>query len=596
MKLDLLNYVCDETDFTVTVTITKEQIEAFHTPPSNYVKSAKQFMEQLKTKSEISFYEIYEDSLQECWERMEKTNYGKPIRLTLARGCPDLQGLSIEWQEEGHIRLRLPEDIERVKQWKVSWILQELKHRLISHREVDTWINPSQLEALWIKAALGIEFSHSINLLHHPLSNPRTYGKDFTIKTDMKSEEIFVTIGCLDTGLQRLKQRVLHALYNAVIKLRTKTTHSGYIIIFEDYVNQKINKIFSGPQVLNVDLPITFIGAISLPSKLVDTMNSKEGQKSLLFQDLVLEIQRVQYASTRQPTTCNESQFLLPFKNNTNHDSLSDHVFSRLGRGRCQILSTIRDGLKKPFYYKEALASAFSSIDFIEPMMRAIHSITSKVSIVELDKLITLIEDFERGILDTLEPKTKPDHIFQCNLQFFPLTAPLGIKRSRSDIDFGGQVGNEWLNVVMKEIINLRGFKVDPKWIADILYPNVTEQAIKNSLALLARAGLIQFDPKLHKYSEKQCHLISGPQAAGENPIRFHRTMLQLTETLMTNSIKEFRVFKSLSVSSTEEKASMMFDFINRFFENVLSKINPSEKGDFVYQLNIQFFPLVKLG
>jgi uncharacterized protein (TIGR02147 family) len=155
----------------------------------------------------------------------------------------------------------------------------------------------------------------------------------------------------------------------------------------------------------------------------------------------------------------------------------------------------------------------------------------------------------------------------------------------------------EWYHCVIREMIDLKGFKEDPRWIAKKLLYTVKADDIAGSLKFLEDKGFIGRDGSGTVF-KKDKTIATGPIGEQEmlNTIvrAFHRTMVRFAEESLANQPKAVRSTSNTTLSLSEKSYELASKRIEQLRMELLEIAKSDETVDRVYQLNINLFPWTK--
>lgn len=153
------------------------------------------------------------------------------------------------------------------------------------------------------------------------------------------------------------------------------------------------------------------------------------------------------------------------------------------------------------------------------------------------------------------------------------------------------KVLSKWYYLVVRNMVNLKDFKYDKKWVAKKLHPFITPSQAEEALTLLLELGLIQFDQG--KVVQASKHQASSDEVQNLAVRNYHSQMIPVAiEALRAKSIKQ-REIRSTTMGVTQETALKLKGKIKDFFNELVDTVAEEDKGktpDDVWQLNLQFF------
>lgn len=151
----------------------------------------------------------------------------------------------------------------------------------------------------------------------------------------------------------------------------------------------------------------------------------------------------------------------------------------------------------------------------------------------------------------------------------------------------------DWHHGVVRELINLKDFVEDPKWIAERLGGKITEAQAKESLELLIRLEILvrnkdgfleQHEPLLTSSDEVPSHVLRS----------LHRTYLRKAINSIFSVPIEKRELSGLIVSVPNHKVKELKEEIKEFRKKLNRKYGLDKNTDDVYYAGLYLFPLTQ--
>ena len=204
------------------------------------------------------------------------------------------------------------------------------------------------------------------------------------------------------------------------------------------------------------------------------------------------------------------------------------------------------------------------------------------LSVRETDYLFALV-DFERA-------KTHP----QKNEAFSRIVRLRGQSKLKFLDADQYEYFSHWYHAAIREFIPLPFFREEPSWIADNLLPRITEAQARRSLELLQRLGLAQRDGngKLAVIAKA----ISSEYEVRTLSLRnFSSEMIDRAKEALDAVPVEQREISGLTMGISDECIDRIKQRVRMFKEEIVSMIvDDKNESHNVYQLNFQFFPLIR--
>jgi uncharacterized protein (TIGR02147 family) len=161
------------------------------------------------------------------------------------------------------------------------------------------------------------------------------------------------------------------------------------------------------------------------------------------------------------------------------------------------------------------------------------------------------------------------------------------------------RLGNEyydvlekWWHLAVREIVALPDARNSSKWIARAIQPNITPREAALSIRLLRRLGLIEKHGD--GWRPVNATIRSDAAVTSVKAAHFHRQMIQLGAEAITRFPASQREISGTTLRIVKSDVPKLKDLMRNFRGELLAMAEHSEKADAVYQMNFQFFPLVK--
>ena len=150
-----------------------------------------------------------------------------------------------------------------------------------------------------------------------------------------------------------------------------------------------------------------------------------------------------------------------------------------------------------------------------------------------------------------------------------------------------------WYHPVVRELIASSGFDGTPAWLANHIYPPITESAAKKSLEVLENLGFIA---KTSEKTWKQTNPIvsTGAEVTSLALFQYHLNMLDLTKDVMQKIPAPLRDISSMTLGVKKERVQELKNKIRDFRQDVLKIVSVDSHPEEVVQLNIQLFPVTR--
>lgn len=235
-------------------------------------------------------------------------------------------------------------------------------------------------------------------------------------------------------------------------------------------------------------------------------------------------------------------------------------------------------------------AAGLSSWNYLKLIMDGKRNLTSKTieKFAKALKLSKRDEDFFE-VLVFMNQSTDPE---EKNRLFAEL---MTFKRFQSihKLEFEAyQLLSKWYIAATHELVSLPGFKNDPEWIASHLSPKIKTSEAAEAMKVLKDMGLIEIDQKTGKVLHTKGRLTTPSEVAGMAVFNFHKDILRLALEAVRFKPPKTRDVSGITISLSKEQFETARDMIRDFRRKLHAKLAVDEKGDAVYQINFQIFPL----
>jgi uncharacterized protein (TIGR02147 family) len=148
-----------------------------------------------------------------------------------------------------------------------------------------------------------------------------------------------------------------------------------------------------------------------------------------------------------------------------------------------------------------------------------------------------------------------------------------------------------WYVPAVRELVTLPGFVEDPRWIAGILQPPISERQAADALNTLCRLGLLvrNSDGKLQ---QAQALVTTGPGPLGHHVFVYHQAMLDLAKRALDHLPRTERDITSVTLCVAEADLPRVKQRLKELRQELLQLAELTSAPERVVQLNLQLFPL----
>ncbi len=151
---------------------------------------------------------------------------------------------------------------------------------------------------------------------------------------------------------------------------------------------------------------------------------------------------------------------------------------------------------------------------------------------------------------------------------------------------------SNWYNPAIRELVADPDVDADPENICKLLQPSITPKQAKRSIDLLCKLGMIK---KTGSRYVQTAHLIAtDPEVNSLAVVNFHRAMGNLAVESLERIPKAERNITAATIYVAADAFDEVRKKIDDFRQELLALADSVKRGDRVYQLNLQLFPLSK--
>ncbi len=149
--------------------------------------------------------------------------------------------------------------------------------------------------------------------------------------------------------------------------------------------------------------------------------------------------------------------------------------------------------------------------------------------------------------------------------------------------------------VVIREMVALKDFKEDYKWIAKRCFPSIKPSEAKEAIETLLELGLLKRDGKGKLVQVEDFVRTQDKNTEVVEAYHFHEAVLDRARYALGMLDQKERSYYALTLPLTEELYDEIISEFYAFRDQVIEKIEKNKKGlDDVYQMNFQLFPVTK--
>lgn len=154
------------------------------------------------------------------------------------------------------------------------------------------------------------------------------------------------------------------------------------------------------------------------------------------------------------------------------------------------------------------------------------------------------------------------------------------------------EILSAWWHLAVREITALPDYKNSSLWISRILEPPIDRHEAAQSMELLKKLGFIQKGERGWEPVDKTIQ--TDPEVLNTYAQGFHRDMIKLGMEAISRFSHEFREISGTTLRISRNDIPRVKTMLQNFRRQLLDFAENSQDADQVYQLNFQFFPLIK--
>jgi uncharacterized protein (TIGR02147 family) len=255
-------------------------------------------------------------------------------------------------------------------------------------------------------------------------------------------------------------------------------------------------------------------------------------------------------------------------------------------RDLCHFLKTSQRSFSFRLFSR---AAGFSSPNFLKLVMDGKRNLSSE-SIEKFAKAFKLNKeeaDFFRTLVHFNQAKTHTEktHFAEKLLESRPYRALHPLKPAQY------AYYSTWYLVPVRELIDTRGFREDPEWIARQLDPPITVSEARKALETLQALGMIGRN-KEGRLIQKDAVLTTDDEVASASVAQFHREMIKKASESIDRFSGELREISSVTMSLSETGFRQAKEIVQRMRKDLLELAGRDMAQNAVYQFNFQLFPV----
>lgn len=148
---------------------------------------------------------------------------------------------------------------------------------------------------------------------------------------------------------------------------------------------------------------------------------------------------------------------------------------------------------------------------------------------------------------------------------------------------------SKWYNPVIRELVDVKNFKNDAKWISSVLSPSISEKEVESAKNMLLKSGQLTEDEN-GNLTQREPVVSTGAEVASLAVANYHREMLDQAKASLDRP-SDKRNLSSLTMAVSKEMYDKLVTEIYQFQDKVIAMLEDDKKPEEVVQLNFQLFP-----
>jgi len=153
---------------------------------------------------------------------------------------------------------------------------------------------------------------------------------------------------------------------------------------------------------------------------------------------------------------------------------------------------------------------------------------------------------------------------------------------------------SQWYHSAIRAIIGFYPFKGDYVKLAGMVSPPITPAQARKSISLLEKLNFIRL-------SENGCYRLTDTAITTGDHVKslaisnFQQETMRLAQEAMDRYNKDIRDISTLTIGVSKEKIEIIKEILEETRDKIAEIANSEKRGDCVFQVNLQFFPLSNL-
>lgn len=153
---------------------------------------------------------------------------------------------------------------------------------------------------------------------------------------------------------------------------------------------------------------------------------------------------------------------------------------------------------------------------------------------------------------------------------------------------------SDWRHIAVRELAAVKGFRPDARWVVKRLGKAITEREAEDSLNLLAMLGLLK--KTANGFAQSDVNITTSDEVRSLLVKNYHHQMLRMAGTALDHLPAGKRDVSSITIPIHARDFARLKEQIRLMRKELFNLAAEPGTGEDVVQVNIQLFPLTRMG
>ena len=581
---DVLELDLNEETFELKFHLNQKLFDFCEQSAAPIVEHAKKFYTQIQHEGKIQSYNINLKYLDALWNTLIRLDQVPDCYITIGIGIPRLPQFEIQSSSEGSSHLCELRIVDKshinnkiYPQWISAYINIYLEKNEIAER-----CNPAQIEGIVYQLKHRQLDRWSFNIHRAPVQSLHQH-REFSLR--IIEDFIHLTIYDLQSFAKEFSPQ---KLFNEIKRfIADKEANICQSVVFYLVLSKRIATLFAEikDKLLFHQLVSPYTLMIGVPQ--LKRNDSQAEEIEIVYHTRLLKGTKNNENSIldKNHTKPNSTEIEKSFKNVKYSSFFPNNMVNRdliyVNHIRPQVLSKTN---------RRLLELSKNAINIIPPRQRQIHALTLNMTHESLEQVKQHITKLQSALV-TIKPGIEGQDLLCIQSQLFPITRRA--TDSQKIVDNYNET-KEWSKTIIRELVTLENFKVDPQWIKSILYPKISVVEIKKVLEFLLKHKIIVKDGNRGKYVPTSKNIMTEQEVQGEAAIRYQHSLInlaiELVERVPSDEYFYYKIMMPINLDS--EDFQNLKELILVHLTNIFNVCQTTQKSRRIYQFNLQAFPI----